>query len=279
MNNFVSLKSDRLGSCPADKGNRSPFRLLFERNDENGNIMKEIRMFGGGHIKVDDDDFDYLDKFTWYKRETAFYYYAKARINGKSVYMHKLLIENEEGKRILHINGDGLDNRKSNLKISTYYEFNIYNPRRRKYTDEEYIEIKKLQLRKANKKRKENGKRSIYFKDKYKNNIQYRIKRRLYIALWNVLNKETHRCEMYPKYEELFGCNKKYLKNHIELQFRDGMNWNNHSLTGWQIDHIIPISAFDLTDEDQCKKCFHYTNLQPLWVEENMKKGNKIIET
>jgi hypothetical protein len=45
----------------------------------------------------------------------------------------------------------------------------------------------------------------------------------------------------------------------------------------WHVDHIIPCSSFDLTDSEQQKKCFHYTNLQPLWAIDNLKKSNKIL--
>ena len=54
------------------------------------------------------------------------------------------------------------------------------------------------------------------------------------------------------------------------------MTWENHGRYGWHIDHIMPCSSFDLTDPEQQKKCFHYTNLQPLWAHENMSKGAKI---
>jgi hypothetical protein len=53
------------------------------------------------------------------------------------------------------------------------------------------------------------------------------------------------------------------------------MTRENHGI--WHIDHITPCTAFDLTDPEQQKKCFHYTNLQPLWASDNIRKGNKII--
>ena len=53
------------------------------------------------------------------------------------------------------------------------------------------------------------------------------------------------------------------------------MSWDNQG--EWHIDHIIPCASFDLTNEEEQEKCFHYTNLQPLWAIDNMVKGCKII--
>lgn len=72
------------------------------------------------------------------------------------------------------------------------------------------------------------------------------------------------------------GCSMKKLKKHLESKFDTNMTWDNWSTYGWHIDHIIPISSFDLTKEEEQKKCFHYTNLQPLWAKDNIAKGNKL---
>ena len=53
------------------------------------------------------------------------------------------------------------------------------------------------------------------------------------------------------------------------------MTWDNHGL--WEIDHKIPCDAFDLTNPEEQKKCFHYTNLQPLIKQENRTKSNRIV--
>lgn len=58
----------------------------------------------------------------------------------------------------------------------------------------------------------------------------------------------------------------------------DGMTWENYGYDGWHIDHIKPISLFDLTKESEIRAACHYTNLQPLWAEDNMKKGAKYNE-
>ena len=65
------------------------------------------------------------------------------------------------------------------------------------------------------------------------------------------------------------------LKIYLESKFVEGMSWNNYGLYGWHIDHIIPLSSANT--EDEIYKLCHYTNLQPLWSEDNLKKGCKIL--
>lgn len=72
----------------------------------------------------------------------------------------------------------------------------------------------------------------------------------------------------------LIGCAIEELKQHLESQFRDGMSWDNYG--EWEIDHIKPCVSFNLKDEEEQKKCFHYSNLQPLWKTENRMKGARI---
>lgn len=74
---------------------------------------------------------------------------------------------------------------------------------------------------------------------------------------------------------ELIGCSFSDLRKHLESLFWPGMSWDNHGRYGWHVDHIIPIAKFDLTDPDQQKICFHYTNMQPLWWKDNISKGKK----
>lgn len=73
---------------------------------------------------------------------------------------------------------------------------------------------------------------------------------------------------------EYLGCTPKELRAYIQAMFKKGMSWDNAS--EWHIDHVIPIAAFDLSLESERTKAFHYTNLQPLWAEDNIKKGDSI---
>lgn len=75
---------------------------------------------------------------------------------------------------------------------------------------------------------------------------------------------------------ELLGCSVSFLKGYLAYKFKEGMIWENHG--EWHIDHIKPCASFNLLDEEEQKKCFHYTNLQPLWASENLSKGCKYID-
>jgi len=74
---------------------------------------------------------------------------------------------------------------------------------------------------------------------------------------------------------DLIGCNGEDLKKYLSKLFTEHMTLNNYG--EWEIDHIKPVSSFNLNNEDELRKCFHYTNLQPLWKKDNRSKSDKII--
>ena len=73
---------------------------------------------------------------------------------------------------------------------------------------------------------------------------------------------------------DLTSCSTNFLMNYLQAKFTEGMTWQNHG--EWHIDHITPCAKFNLLDEQEQKKCFHYTNLQPLWAKDNLIKGSKL---
>lgn len=73
---------------------------------------------------------------------------------------------------------------------------------------------------------------------------------------------------------ELTGCTMEFLRAYLESKFEDGMSWDNYGV--WHVDHIIACANFDLSDPEQQRICFHYTNLQPMWGEQNLKKGARL---
>jgi hypothetical protein len=72
----------------------------------------------------------------------------------------------------------------------------------------------------------------------------------------------------------LVGCSKDELRQHLVSQFREGMTLENHGKV-WHIDHIRPCASFDLSDPNQAILCFHYSNLQPLFADENLRKSDR----
>lgn len=77
---------------------------------------------------------------------------------------------------------------------------------------------------------------------------------------------------------DLIGCTPETLRLIVESKFEPGMTWDNYG-SAWHVDHIIPLSAYDLTDPKQQRQAFHYTNLQPMWAHENMAKGDDVPGT
>lgn len=74
---------------------------------------------------------------------------------------------------------------------------------------------------------------------------------------------------------ELIGCTAEFLKNYLESFFKPGMNWGNYGK--WHVDHILPLSSFDLSNEVQARTACNYKNLRPLWAKENLMKSNKLF--
>lgn len=75
---------------------------------------------------------------------------------------------------------------------------------------------------------------------------------------------------------ELLGCSVEMFRDYIQSKFTRGMRWNNYGKF-WHLDHIIPCASFDLTKPDEQRKCFHYSNHQPLEVFENLSKRDSIV--
>jgi hypothetical protein len=74
----------------------------------------------------------------------------------------------------------------------------------------------------------------------------------------------------------VIGCSGKELKAHLESKFQPGMTWGNygHGNGKWVIDHIKPLALFNHLDKEDLKKASHYTNLQPLWYDQNEAKSD-----
>jgi hypothetical protein len=110
-------------------------------------------------------------------------------------------------------------------------------------------------------------------REKRKNDIQFKLKCVLRKRLSDAVRNNRKNGSAIRD----LGCTIEQLKQYLESKFQPDMTWDNYGLHGWHIDHIKPLSSFNLTDRNQLLEACHYTNLQPLWAIDNLIKGNKII--
>lgn len=111
-----------------------------------------------------------------------------------------------------------------------------------------------------------------YRKNKVETDINFKLSIRLRQRINDALNNNV---KVGSAVKDL-GCTLGELRIYLESKFQPGMNWDNYGYYGWHIDHIIPLSNFDLTDRSEFLKACHYTNLQPMWMEDNLVKHKKI---
>lgn len=114
--------------------------------------------------------------------------------------------------------------------------------------------------------------RAAYMRNKRNTDPAFLVADRLRRRINAVL--KSHGGKKSGRLVEVSGCTATELVAHIEKQFLPGMTWENRRK--WHIDHIIPCVAFDLTDPEQQAVAFHYTNLRPVWAEENQRKNGRI---
>ena len=107
-----------------------------------------------------------------------------------------------------------------------------------------------------------------YGRDRRRNDLTFKLagnlRNRLFCALKG-LSKSARTLE-------LVGCDIDFLRRWLEAKFLPGMTWENYG--EWHIDHIMPCASFDLSDPVQQRTCFRWTNLQPLWATDNIRKSD-----
>jgi len=118
---------------------------------------------------------------------------------------------------------------------------------------------------------------SKYIAWRYKNDPAFK----LYSIYRSRMKKMMEGGHQSRRQLSLLGCSMADFKKHIERQFKRGMDWSNNGIGEgyWNLDHITPCHAFDQTNEAQTRICWHWTNFQPLWSIDNIKKGKRINHT
>jgi hypothetical protein len=132
-----------------------------------------------------------------------------------------------------------------------------------------------------NKEEIKESKKNYYLENKetiqkrHRINERIRMKFNVDFRLRNYLRRRVRAAlKGNPKLEttmKLVGCSIEFLKEHLKSQFTKGMSFSNYGK--WHIDHIKPCASFDLSKEEEQKKCFNWQNLQPLWAKDNLSKG------
>lgn len=119
-----------------------------------------------------------------------------------------------------------------------------------------------------------NPRRTIYIREKRRNDPIFRLAGAVRNGIYKCLKglSKKHKSFNY------IGCSIEELWTHLESKFTNGMTRENYGK--WHIDHILPLSSFDFSnienDDSQLFLAWHYTNLQPLWSHDNLKKGKSI---
>jgi hypothetical protein len=143
-----------------------------------------------------------------------------------------------------------------------------------KLKKQKYYQNNKEILLKRGKEYNKKHKEEIKFRhfNRLKTDINYKLANDLRTRLYHAL-KDNQKSGSAVKD---LGCSIPEFKTYLESKFQEGMSWKNWGVYGWHIDHIIPISSFNLQNRKEFLKANHYTNLQPMWAEENIRKNNKI---
>ena len=194
--------------------------------------------------------------------------------------IEKLLCEYDDDKRVK----DGLSYRCKECRRKYFNQYNSVNiEKKRDYGKKSYWKNRDKELERIKIKHEKFKDKEIEYRKNNRSKINKREKNRynndfLYKLKVNMRN----RLKLFLKSKKIYKTNTTFnlvgetpenIKQYIENQFIDGMKWDNYG--EWHIDHIIPLASAK-TEEDVYKLC-HYTNLQPLWAEDNYKKGKKII--
>lgn len=119
-----------------------------------------------------------------------------------------------------------------------------------------------------------------YIKQDQQNRYDSDINRKMSTCLRSRLNKALKGNIKSQSTMKLIGCSIKQLRQHLESKFEPWMSWDNHGVYSkhrktWHIDHIKPMSSYDLSNPQQQQDACNYKNLQPMLAKNNLIKGKK----
>lgn len=116
------------------------------------------------------------------------------------------------------------------------------------------------------------------YQAEYRKRLYVKVRRDLSTRVWAEL--KLYGKTKQSSYDEYLGCTIEFFFDYMEAKFTEGMSWDNwgRGSDKWHADHIISCAEFDMENEEAIKKCFHYSNYQPLWETDNLRKSSKNSE-
>jgi hypothetical protein len=168
--------------------------------------------------------------------------------------------------------------RLNNKKYLTEYN------RKWKKDNFEHISIYNKKYVKKNKKILSTYQKEWYIKNKDKVNEQRRLRKEtnpIFLISCSIRKRTSEYLKKgnilkTNKTFEIIGISPSELYDYLESKFTEGMSWENYGPYGWHIDHKIPLSS--ARNEEELYKLCHYSNLQPLWWYDNLRKSNQILK-
>lgn len=149
------------------------------------------------------------------------------------------------------------------LQLLKFRTYRLENLEKKRLADKKW-RLKNLELvRKYDRERN---------KLRWKNSTpEFRLRAYMRTRIFHCLKGRTK----HYNWSKSVGCTREFLMAHLQSLFQPGMNWNNYGK--WHVDHVRPCASFDLSKPEEQLVCFHWSNLQPLWAIDNLRKNDRII--
>lgn len=164
-----------------------------------------------------------------------------------------------------------INKEKIKAQVEDYYQA---NRQKLSVQHKEYYQANKKQILAQRKDYRQTNKEQInkYQNDKRNTSLAFKL-------IANLRNRHGSVLKGICSTTKGLGCDSNFLREYIENQWIEGMTWNNYGNKKgqWSIDHIVPLSIYH-TQPELLPKLIHYSNMQPMWHVENVKKGNKVAK-
>lgn len=209
----------------------------------------------------------------------------KVKQNRKKYYLENKDYVLSRNKRYREVNKDKIQAyNKSAKRKNMMKEYYVDN--NRKEYHREWRKNNRELVREINKKHRYSKKRKLWLeknasvlreRTRVRRNKQRRedVDYRLLCNLRSRLHHALKGANKSQRTMKLVGCTIPFLKSWLENKFMVGMSWDNYGSV-WVVDHVMPCASYDLRVKSEQEECFHYFNLQPLFVKDNLLKGDSV---